>query len=62
MLVPPTLALAIWLGWPRMPPTLTDLEFVRAVEESVMAEPGTTPPEPYKGLIERQGSDLLPVS
>jgi hypothetical protein len=57
MLVPPTLALAIWLGWPRMPPTLADLEFVMAVEESVMAEPGTTAPEPYKGLIERQGSD-----
>jgi hypothetical protein len=57
MLIPPTLALAMWLGWPQMPPTLADLEFAMAVEESIMAEPGTTAPEPYKGLIERQGSD-----
>jgi hypothetical protein len=52
MLVPPILVLAIWLGWP---PTLDDLEFTMAVEESVMAEPGTAPPELYKGLIERLG-------
>jgi hypothetical protein len=35
-----------------------DLEFVRGVEEFVIAaEPGRRPPEPYRGLIERLGSD-----
>ena len=35
-----------------------DLEFVRGVEEFVIAaEPGRRPPEPYRGLIERMGSD-----
>ena len=52
MHVTPTLVLAMWLGWP---PTLADLEFTMAVEESVMAEPGTALPEPFKGLIERLG-------
>ena len=52
MLVPPTLVLAMWLGWPT---TLDDLEFTMAVEESVMAEPATAPPDPYKVLIERLG-------
>ena len=33
-----------------------DLEFVRGVEEFVIAaEPGRRPPEPYRGLIERLG-------
>jgi hypothetical protein len=56
MLIPLTLMVSLWFG-PQ--PTRDDLEFMRAVEESVMvmAEPGTTPPEPYKGLIERLGSD-----
>lgn len=57
MLVPPTVALALWLGWAQAAPTLADLEFMMAVEESVMAEPGTSAPEPYRGLIERLGSD-----
>jgi hypothetical protein len=34
-----------------------DLEFVRGVEEFVIAaEPGRRPPEPYRGLIERLGA------
>ena len=34
-----------------------DLEFVRGVEEFVIAaEPGKVPPEPYRGLIERLGN------
>ncbi len=57
MLIPPTLVLAIWLGWPLATPRLADLEFLMAVEETVMAEPGTAAPEPYRGLIERLGSD-----
>lgn len=33
-----------------------DLEFVRGVEEFVIAaEPGRRPPEPYRGLIDRLG-------
>lgn len=54
MLLPATLALSLWIG---PPPTLADLEFTMAVEESVMAEPGTAPPEPYAGLIGKLGSD-----
>lgn len=57
MLIPPTLVLAIWLGWPLETPRLADLEFLMAVEETVIAEPGTAAPEPYRGLIERLGSD-----
>ncbi|MGP0063539.1 MAG: hypothetical protein ACLQGP_08075 [Isosphaeraceae bacterium] len=53
----PMFVFAIWLGWPQPAPTLADLEFAMAVEESVMAEPGTIAPEPFRGLIERQGSD-----
>ena len=35
-----------------------DLEFVRGVEEFVIAaEPSRRPPEPYRGLIERLGSE-----
>ena len=48
MLVPPTLALAIWLGWPQMPPTLADLEFVMAVEESVIGRTGHDLPSPTR--------------
>jgi hypothetical protein len=59
MFLPPTLVLAIGLGWPQMPPTLADLEFTMAVEESVMAEPGTAPPEPFTALIDRLGSDCF---
>ena len=34
-----------------------DLEFVRSVEEFVIAaRPGRRPPEPYRGLIERLGN------
>jgi len=51
-----TLALAIWLGWPVAPPTLADLDFAMAVEEAVMAVPGTAAPAPYQSLIERLGS------
>ncbi len=59
MFVLPSLGLAICLGWPQTPPFLADLEFAMAVEESVMGEPGARPPEPYKGLIERLGSDCF---
>ena len=56
MLVAPMLALVFCLERPQIPPTLADPEFTMAVEESVMAEPGRAPPEPYEGLIERLAS------
>lgn len=55
-MLPVTFVLSLWFG-PAPALTLPDLEFMVAVEESVMAEPGLAPPEPCKGLIERLGSD-----
>ena len=50
-----TWLLGLWMLVPAQ--SLPDLEFAMAVEETVMALDGTAPPEPYRGLIERLGSD-----
>jgi hypothetical protein len=41
---------------PEGPSRWADIQFERAVELSIMAEPGTQPPEPYRGLLEGLGS------